>query len=199
MSYDPIHKANEILHTIPGGQAIKIVWEGNPSADAPYHNNHHNAVVAVETYALADALNMRNSTRKHELFIAGLFHDYGHKAGTNPDHENITEAIQQIYNMEDLLETHGYNPDSIAHYIAGTEYPLPDYFTLNTGHRILRDADLFHWIHPNYVTLQGAYLDGLTLEKGEPVTLASTEDFLSKVDWYSDEAKEYYLKSAFDS
>lgn len=199
MTYNAISEANKILLSIPGGEPLRNEWHNNPSDTAPYHNKWHNAIVAYETYKLANSVGMRNETRKQELFIAGLFHDYGHSAGTAPDHQNITQAIEKIYLMEALLEASGYNPDSIAHYIAGTEHPLPEYYTLNTGHRILRDADLIQWVHPNYTPFREQYMEGLSVEKGAPVTFDGTKEFLRTVDWYTKEAEEFYMQSDFNN
>lgn len=123
-------------------KAINFINLNNqPANQSPYHSIDHLFTVlrsCVQTASLKE-----NETKLElELFIAALFHDYGHRGTMGNDHDNILKAL------EGLKLFHDANPNEFAlgttgYFIACTEYPYVVSDELVTKEaKILRDADM---------------------------------------------------------
>ncbi len=125
------------------------VFDKNPSATAPYHNNLHQATVALTAQFIVETKGEKHLSLAAvenlgwpifvdaPLFIAGLFHDYGHSGGALEDHINIARATAIVQNFN--IQSGWMN--EILSLIAVTEYPFIR--EPKTGARkALRDADL---------------------------------------------------------
>lgn len=126
-----------------------VTFRRNPSANAPYHNNLHQATVALTARFILETGGSKELSLKavedlgvprHKdwpTVIAGLFHDYAHSGGALDDHLNIARATSVVQG----LDIHPEIMNEVLSLIAVTEYPFirePK----TEGEKALRDADL---------------------------------------------------------
>jgi 5'-deoxynucleotidase YfbR-like HD superfamily hydrolase len=177
----------------------RYVVENNPSANAPYHNNHHMLHMAW----LADLL-YQSETQQHgevcpiHLLVAALFHDYDHTAGVSPDSVNIEQAIDGWAAAYQKFQPANINPELVSELIRSTEYPYPTP-ALTLEAKCLRDADLL------YTTVMGnPYIVLRDLKAEMEVLLGRTitevemsegyKEFIRKAELHSDLAKSIRLQ-----
>lgn len=59
-----------------------VLMTSNPLLHAPYHNTEHCFTVAINSYKAAKYYNL-SMKQTTALFLAALYHDYDHAAGTH--------------------------------------------------------------------------------------------------------------------
>lgn len=160
--------------------------DSNPSADLPYHNNTHNFIVGINAYMFGKQLGFSERDLQHVL-VAGLFHDYAHTGGTEPDWVNVEKAAAYVISLRGELESHGLSIRHLSDLIWGTCNPDEGIYTIQQ--QVLRDADLMGWVDQNPDVL----MEGLSAEIGVPVTEESTKAFLKARKIYTEPAKEKLL------
>lgn len=140
-----------------------LMWvkEHNPSKDLPYHSNMHQILVAVMAHRLYTMsphilTDDDESETLPALFLAGLFHDYNHSGGTEPDSSNIQRALEGLAAAVDELSPKypdlGQTVSPISNrlyektkaFIQATEWPWKPFPLDNStrGFEYLRDADI---------------------------------------------------------
>lgn len=154
-----------------------VITEVNPSRSLPYHNSHHCLSVALNAEEGARFTGLGIEDRR-TLFIAGLYHDFNHSGGANPDSVNVADAAAHMKAWCRLLEdfTEG-QLESIHTTILSTRWPydeVPGETTMVED--ILCDADLMQWTEPDTKD----FMEGLGAEKNEVITLADTRKFLTE-------------------
>lgn len=72
------------------------LWEKNPGNGNAYHNNDHQAIVALTAYRLATHESLDLPRRLEiALLFAGMFHDFDHTGDPSlPDSVNIERALK---------------------------------------------------------------------------------------------------------
>lgn len=116
-----------------------------------YHDHNHIFAVVINANKIAIQMNLPKEERQI-LFIAALFHDYGHSYGRETDTYNITNAISELYAMQTsyawLLDVPHHIIDAAADAILCTIYPFR-IRPKTTVECILRDADLTMSLEPD--------------------------------------------------
>jgi hypothetical protein len=124
------------------------VAERNPSNAFPYHNLHHTRCVLLNCADGADQMELPFEERR-TLYLAALFHDFGHSGGRQKDAQNVGVAIDALRAyctkarfLDDCL-------DAATRIIESTEFPpLADPVTLSE--KIIRDADMMQIYMPRW-------------------------------------------------
>lgn len=144
----------------------------------PYHNSHHLATVAINSYHMGMSEGLAEG-KLRAAFLAGLYHDvsYVHHSLENLNIKNSMNSFADMsfqLNMESKLRDYGLR------LITNTHSQLPkDYTKGHTDDWIVHDADLSIWF--NAVQEEGLYLcDGIEKELGIPTNIHTTKEFLSK-------------------
>lgn len=121
------------------------VLKGNPSADAPYHNNKHMQGMWDIAQVIWASEGDKEAWSLEALMFTCLLHDYGHSAGKDSDHYNVLSTREFV---ADLISRNGYSmPGHIAQVIdsaiACTEFPFvtPPTTVLE---KVVRDADILY-------------------------------------------------------
>lgn len=126
-----------------------------------YHDHHHIFAVVINANKIAMQMNLSLEERQI-LFIAALFHDYGHSFGHKTDTYNVAYAIGELYAMSNYTWMKSIPPrviDAAADAILCTIYPYR--IRPNTVVEcILRDADLTMSFEPD----ADAFAEGLQNE-----------------------------------
>lgn len=129
-----------------------------------YHDSAHMFAVAIEADEIAVYHGLNVETRQ-ALFIASLYHDYGHSYGKQKDINNIHKAIGHFLShceKYDFVNNFGIKQETIAiicNMIMCTHYPFVNE-PCNYAASILRDADLLMSIQPDV----DYFADGLKKE-----------------------------------
>lgn len=110
------------------------LWRAHPDKGPWYHTLFHCKAVAY----FATEYHGKNCL---ELILAGLFHDYGHSLGKQPDSINVQKAVAGFLAFNRMYPLAPEQADTVARLIFCTEYP---YKVDPNGHleQALRDADL---------------------------------------------------------
>lgn len=125
---------------------IKTNSSGTNTIMPTYHNWKHMSHVVDIAMQIATSLNM-STIDKYNLFIACMFHDYGHSLGTYTDSYNINVAclkVKGIFNnhtVSQLNTLDRHKEDEIIDIIKATQYPFvikPE----TLSEKIIRDADI---------------------------------------------------------
>lgn len=164
--------------------ALASMWGNiaafNPGKDNPYHNNRHMlrmAGIAVYLFRNSDEYALMEievqELRELILFLACLWHDYGHSAGVKPDVENIQYAIAafEMWWEHNWMSFSPARPEDttdkfravlvekVTTTIRVTEFPFVHEPT-TLEQRCIRDADLLYTFDTN----TGEIVHGLYLE-----------------------------------
>lgn len=166
-----------------------------------YHNWKHMSHVTDIAMQIATALDM-NNVDKYNLFIACMFHDYGHSLGTYTDSYNINVAclkVKGIFNnhtISELNTTSMHNEAEILDIIKVTQYPFV--ITPETlSEKIIRDADLTMTLSKNV----DEYASGLTSELSLPhssLTKTTMLNFALEQEIYTDIVRETLLELKYN-
>lgn len=180
---------------------IKTNSSGTNTIMPTYHNWKHMSHVTDIAMQIATHLNM-STIDKYNLFIACMFHDYGHSLGTYTDSYNINVAclkVKSIFNNHTLsalntLDKH--NESEIIDIIKATQYPFvikPE----TVSEKIIRDADLTMSMSND----ADAYASGLTCELSLPHKSLSKDTMLNfalEQVIFTDVVRENLLKLKFN-
>ncbi len=159
---------------------LALHWENNPSKLLPYHNNFHQASVAV----LADTIwrviykNERPEERA-ALIIAAMFHDYNHSGGAKPDTINVVTTLRDICPLV---------PPSVEHLvyeaILSTEFPFVRDPVSDVA-KVLRDADILACTVCSQYTYYQQYVVGLRkeIELAKNTTISDEEFFTMQMNF----------------
>lgn len=163
-----------------------------------YHNYAHMEAVTLQAFEIAEKNYNFSLMQKHILFLACMFHDYGHRQSKGPDIDNINKAMDSLDEIakSTLFKEQYFNRILMlaGETIKVTEYPFV-YLPFNDIERIIRDADL-----TMMVQLDGGYfLKGLCNElelKPENGKQAVEEHkkFLASCEFYTPAGKKLYKK-----
>lgn len=129
-----------------------------------YHDSAHMFAVAIEADEMAVHYGLNEETRQ-ALFLASIYHDYGHSYGKQKDIFNIHKAIGhfldhcQKYDFVANLQIKQETIPIICNMIMCTHYPFVNE-PCNYAASILRDADLLMSIQQDVQY----FADGLTRE-----------------------------------
>ncbi len=144
----------------------------------PYHNSHHLATVAINSYYIGVSEGL-SEDKLRTAFIAGLYHDvsYVHHTLEDLNIKNSMKAFEDIsiqlsigpklckYGLRLINNTHSQKPK--------------DYSQGHTDDWIVHDADLSIWF--NAIQEEGLYLcDGIEKELGVQTNIHTTKAFLTK-------------------
>lgn len=136
----------------------------NSTQQGYYHDSAHMFAVAIEADEMAVHYELNVETRQ-ALFLAAIYHDYGHSYGKQKDIFNIHKAIGhfldhcQKYDFVDNLQIKQETIPIICNMIMCTHYPFVNE-PCNYAASILRDADLLMSIQQDVEY----FADGLTRE-----------------------------------
>lgn len=140
-------------------EAYKYVIKNNLSNELPYHGIRHilNVFKAVNDLSL----NGLSDIEKEALYIAVLFHDYGHTAGIYDDEYNVKFAIDEFkffvgrlnYQLEPKDKYYDELVNQVIDNIKATQYPyvIPKE-ELTRSQKLIRTADLIQVIYGNVIT-----------------------------------------------
>lgn len=135
-------------------RAFKYVFENNPSIDLPYHDIEHAMTVLKYSEYLAKKEQVYFDKRM-SLYLAALFHDFGHSGGKLSDTENIKIAKKGFREFAKQENLGGGMRLAVEQIIDATEYP----YNLNIPHskasklqKIIRDADMMQQYERNWVS-----------------------------------------------
>ena len=180
---------------------IKTNGNGVNTIMPTYHNWKHMSHVTDIAMQVATELGM-SKIDKYNLFIACMFHDYGHSLGTYTDSYNINVAclkVKSIFNNHTLSELNTlsmHNESEIIDIIKATQYPFvikPE----TLSEKIIRDADLTMPMSKD----ANAYASGLSCELSLPhgtFTKTTMLNFALEQENFTDIVKENLLKLKFD-
>lgn len=104
-------------------KVIAILNEYNTGRINTYHNNLHMFEVFEQCVDIVD--NLDTEINEEALYVAALFHDYGHygKMGINyPDNVNIENAISDFKNLMNQYFDVSFI-DTVSDIIKSTQYP----------------------------------------------------------------------------
>lgn len=171
-----------LLSEVGLSETIVDFVDSNPSRNLPYHNNTHNFMVGANAYQFGEKLKFTVRDLQHVL-VAGLFHDYAHTGGTDPDWVNVEKAVSYVESISTELKSYGLSSSYLISLIWGTCNPDEGEYTVQQ--QVLRDADLMGWIDQTPQEL----MEGLSKEIGVPVTAESTTQFLKTRKFYTQPAR----------
>lgn len=195
---DFLPEQEQILTRLPNRLAafgLGPLWQWikhHHTKDLGYHNRTHLKVVAAVAAHLADL----NGSDIRLAIIAGMFHDFQH-TGEGPDSKNVKIAIaglRRAWSMR-IVDLTDAEFRTVQHAILCTTYEDGQflYEPISALEEAVRDADLWN-INLNPTNARHMIL-GLGRELGlwNATTLGHgidlTEQFLSKVIWYTAEGQ----------
>lgn len=157
-----IEQAVSLLETSYSGLDFKRLysaWVENPSRNLPYHNNFHQASVALVADRMWSAIHKENRpVERAALIMAAMFHDYRHSGGVKPDTNNIVTALRAI---QPLLSSNIEN--LVYEAVLSTEFPFVRDPVSDVA-KVLRDADILACTVCSQTTYYKQYVVGLRKE-----------------------------------
>lgn len=158
-------------------------WRDENTGDEnPYHNNQHQAIMALHAHRLSTIHLKPESVLVKTLFLAALYHDYNHTGDpTLPDSRNIERARDAWHNHALRLGLGIYQDDAVDDFIGVTEHDY-DPSTIYDKEvckaaTILRECDYAYDLEPD----REEWLRRLSEELRRPITDSSTRAFLKKL------------------
>lgn len=169
---EKVRDALSILHLNP--EHFDMI-ENNPAGNNPYHNNEHLYTVALHCHDAAFYHDLGKDDHR-VLFLAALYHDYAHTAGSNSDTVNICKSVAwAIHHIESLEDFTAEQMNTVADIIHATIQPSNLHNgSLSVSQKIIRDADMMQWLEPD----AEKFLSGLSKEMNQEISWASTKEFL---------------------
>lgn len=176
---------------------LDAIYEVN-NTGAAYHNAEHMKAVAI----LADYFYLQNckyygfkpnTNDRIQLFLAASLHDLGHLGLANiKDVDNVNRSIELVIRLGlDNLHAHVIPAIRCTVYDRDTQtFPVP----VPLGSPIapfLRDADLLLTL----VDSSGFWLNALSKETGQPMTLESSLKWLRKQICYTYPGRRYLVNA----
>lgn len=168
------------------------VEQNNPGHTNPYHNARH----IVGMTEVATNIYLREDPEGRDLdliYLAGMFHDFGHTGGKESDEKNIEIACSELFRWSQGMNL-GDLPKRAIAAIRCTQFPFvrgPS----NLAEKCLRDADLL-WA--SYTKDPKVVMEGLRSEietaSGKPFSyeqmLESQKSFLANAEMFTRTGKE---------
>lgn len=120
----------------------------NTGLTNPYHDLHHALRVS---WCVAQGAHFQNldTNTVGTLYLAGLFHDWGHPGVMGNDRLNVLRAADKVRSLSKSNSDVDFDLELAANAIIGTEFPLPPNLDLTFDQKILRDADYWHCAYLN--------------------------------------------------
>jgi hypothetical protein len=121
--------------------ALQYILAHNTSAKLPYHNTNH--MLGMTSIAIRLFMSKSSAEDIDVLILAGLFHDFGHSGGTQPDMVNIEHACAVVRDYLVGREKSDSFIDQVTQAIQCTVFP----FTVQPVgwiQQCLRDADILY-------------------------------------------------------
>lgn len=170
-------------------------WQSNPGDKNAYHNNQHQAIVALHAHRLGTQHLDKFSGLTRALFVAGLFHDFDHTGNPRlPDSANIERAIVGWRNEVAGVRTFtGHITPSVESFIRSTVHNF-DLETIPVGEtreaaRIIRECDYAYLLEPD----KNVWVPRLSEETGRIITREVNDAFLSSLEFrYLEVTKEMF-------
>lgn len=155
---DVCHIMMELFPTLNEGYCLKFLnrwyrkdYNLEDMRETVYHDHNHIFAVVINANKIAMQMNLSTEERQI-LFIAALFHDYGHSYGHETDTYNVTNAISELYAMQMsyawLLDVPPHIIEAAADAILCTIFPFR-IRPKTTVECVLRDADLTMSLEPD--------------------------------------------------
>jgi len=164
-------------------KAINFINLTNQSSNRhPYHSIDHLFTVFKSCVDVSSFSSISDQELELELFIAALFHDYGHKGVMGNDHDNIVNAIDGLNFF--YAANPEFNIDIVISLIQATEYPyVVEEKDLTIEAKILRDADMSYLFDD--LSIVKLY-SGLRKEFGQDLTtfINNQSSFLNNMKFY---------------